>query len=183
MIEPAYVNVYPQGSEHQPVELLATAAGLRAVRDAIDAALSDGVASAEVFASDGEGYSLVVRCKPMTTSGYSGQVTYEFDAKPFYVDEASRAGFAGAETDELRLERDIESILSQWRENPPEWREGVAVNWARVYAYQVDRARPDDGRWHINIAKAAPEASEFSLRLGDELAKLGWTHTRIEMEW
>ena len=181
MIEPAYCNVYPQQSPHQPAQLLATAAGLRALRDAIDVALVDGVARADVFASDGEGYSLVVRCKPMTAGEYNGQVTYEFDAKPFYVDEVSRAGFAGAETDELRLERDIERILSGWRESPPSWREDVAVNWARVYCYDLVRAV--DGRWIIFIAKAAPDAAEFARRLGDELAKRCWANTHIVTEW
>ena len=170
-IEPAYVNVYPQAAPHQPAQLLATAAGLRTLRDAIDAALETGVANADVFASDGEGYSLVVRCKPMTIGEYNGLATYEFDATPFYVDEVSRDG----------PERDIECILSEWRENPPEWREGVAVNWARVYCYEVVFA--EGGLWYIHISKASPDASEFVLRLGDELAKRGWTNTRIETEW
>jgi hypothetical protein len=58
------VNVYPQHSWHSMATIHADRAGLLALREAIDKAVETGEAEASVFASDGEGYSLLLRRMP-----------------------------------------------------------------------------------------------------------------------
>lgn len=55
------VHVYPQLMWHCTASIIGTREGIEAVRDAINEALAkNDRASAEVMASDGEGYDLII---------------------------------------------------------------------------------------------------------------------------
>ncbi len=61
----AIVHVYGQHQWHDEAVIAANTNGLRALRDAIDQALSSGAAVARVMVEDGEGYRLgVIRIGP-----------------------------------------------------------------------------------------------------------------------
>lgn len=55
-----WMHVYGQYMPHDCATLRGTVAALTAVRNAIDVALKEGTGTAEVFASDGEGYKINV---------------------------------------------------------------------------------------------------------------------------
>lgn len=59
---PATINVYPQDIWHDDLVIKANKQALLALKMAIEQALSadSSVATAEVFASDGEGYSIIL---------------------------------------------------------------------------------------------------------------------------
>lgn len=54
------LNIYAQRTYHDPVYVAGDTAGLRALRDAIDGALRAARGTAKAFASDGEGFGVVV---------------------------------------------------------------------------------------------------------------------------
>lgn len=54
------VHLYAQAAHHEDAYVVADAEGLKALRDACDAALRKGVAISSPEAEDGEGYSLFV---------------------------------------------------------------------------------------------------------------------------
>lgn len=56
------LHVYAQPSHHFEAHIIGTRDALLSLRQAIDAALQNIHEDACVFASDGEGYSCVVRC-------------------------------------------------------------------------------------------------------------------------
>lgn len=56
-----FLHVYGQYCEHSEAVIRGTDAGLRALRDAIDAALAGSEAAAHLFATDGEGYTVKVQ--------------------------------------------------------------------------------------------------------------------------
>lgn len=55
-----WLHVYGQYREHSGATIIGTREGLAALRDAVDAALTSGTGNAAVFATDGEGYGLIV---------------------------------------------------------------------------------------------------------------------------
>lgn len=58
-IEPAFLHVYAQGMQHDEAVIVGNINGLKLLREAIDAAISDQQhGSTDVFTSDGEGYTL-----------------------------------------------------------------------------------------------------------------------------
>lgn len=60
---PPLLHIIAQKAWHDPSFIIGTRDALERLKNAIDAALSDGVVHcAEVFAADGEGYSVIVRC-------------------------------------------------------------------------------------------------------------------------
>jgi hypothetical protein len=75
-----WLHIVPQFSFHGEAEIRGSSDGLRALRDAIDAALSGGAGEATVFASNGEGYGVtIVRCNTVGALG-----------KPYYADQVAR---------------------------------------------------------------------------------------------
>ena len=57
------LHIIAQCAWHDPAFIIGTRDALERLKNAIDAALTDGaVHSAEVFAADGEGYSAMIRC-------------------------------------------------------------------------------------------------------------------------
>lgn len=56
------IHLYGQHSEHDEAFIIGTRDALIALRKAIDAALEAQEATAEVYANDGEGYDLIVKC-------------------------------------------------------------------------------------------------------------------------
>jgi hypothetical protein len=75
-----WLNVRSQCTYHAEAYVRGTDAGLRALRDAIDAALAGKTGEARVFASDGEGYAIeVTRCGLVDEVGH-----------PTYLDECAR---------------------------------------------------------------------------------------------
>lgn len=62
----AWLHLYAQSQWHDEAHIVGTRRGLEALRDAINAALSDdhGHYAAEAFTTDGEGYSVEVACVP-----------------------------------------------------------------------------------------------------------------------
>ena len=54
------VHVHPQAWWHAPATIVGNTAGLRALYEAVTAALAGDVGTARVFAADGEGYALTV---------------------------------------------------------------------------------------------------------------------------
>ena len=58
--DPAVMHVYGQDCEHEEAFIVGNETALRALRDALDAALNGGLGQATVFAADGEGYILHV---------------------------------------------------------------------------------------------------------------------------
>lgn len=78
------LHVYGQAFEHQPVYIAGGEQALRALRDAIEAALVRQVADALVYASDGEGYRVHVLAMP------PGQAERLVD--PYSSDDAHREG-------------------------------------------------------------------------------------------
>ncbi len=80
------LHVYGQEAWHDEAFVVGTAAGLTALRDAIDAALRDGAAvTPTVFVNDGEGYQVFVAAVP------------DMSGVPVpYHDEVARHGTAGA---------------------------------------------------------------------------------------
>lgn len=64
MSEPT-INIYGQAAWHDAVRIVANRDALVALRDAIDSALEHNVSSVdEVFASDGEAYSIHIGVMP-----------------------------------------------------------------------------------------------------------------------
>lgn len=58
-----YLHIWGQASEHDDVTIIGSEKALKALRDAIDAAIERTVAGAgTVFAADGEGYYATVIC-------------------------------------------------------------------------------------------------------------------------
>lgn len=65
-----FLHVFPQHSWHSPATIRGNIAALKALRDAIDAAIEKGEASARAFATDGEGYEILIeRCATMAHIG------------------------------------------------------------------------------------------------------------------
>ena len=58
------LHVYGQHCEHDEAFIIGTRDALLALRAAIDASLTQDHAVAEVYAADGEGYYLIVKCLP-----------------------------------------------------------------------------------------------------------------------
>jgi hypothetical protein len=54
------LHIYPQQHWHDCAVIVGTPSGLIALRDAIDAALTDGKGVADTMTADGEGYEVVV---------------------------------------------------------------------------------------------------------------------------
>lgn len=69
-----WLHIRGQFTYHAEATIRATEAGLVALLDATQAAISDGKGVAEVFASDGEGYELIIE-RSSTISGI-GKPTY-----------------------------------------------------------------------------------------------------------
>ena len=76
----AWLHIRSQSTYHDEAEIIGTKAGLEAALKAIAAALANRDGNASVFANDGEGYRLSVRCSNRVRD--LGQ--------PFYVDEIAR---------------------------------------------------------------------------------------------
>lgn len=55
-----FMHVYSQYMWHDDAVIRGTKTALSALRDAIDAAIADGEGRAEVYATDGEGYHVVI---------------------------------------------------------------------------------------------------------------------------
>jgi hypothetical protein len=72
-----WLHIRPQHWNHDPAEIVGTPSGLSALREAIDDALETRDGERDVFASDGEGYGVKVRCS-RTLSGLG---------QPFYTDD------------------------------------------------------------------------------------------------
>ena len=53
-----WLHIYGQFCQHDEATIIGTKESLMALRDAIDAAVADGRAVAEMVAADGEGYGL-----------------------------------------------------------------------------------------------------------------------------
>jgi hypothetical protein len=70
------LHVVPQYTYHDDAEILGTAEALTALRDAISYALKRGEAEMDTFASDGEGYTLMVRKLEPAAFG---------EARPYYA--------------------------------------------------------------------------------------------------
>lgn len=75
-----WLHIRGQLTYHAEASIVGTKAGLLALRDAIDVALVSREAEAEVFATDGEGYGLTVRCSK----------TVRDLGSPIYLDELAR---------------------------------------------------------------------------------------------
>lgn len=58
------LHVYGQHCEHDEAFIIGTRDALLALRAAIDASLTQDHAAADVYAADGEGYDLIVKCLP-----------------------------------------------------------------------------------------------------------------------
>ncbi|PSR31235.1 MAG: hypothetical protein C7B46_17095 [Sulfobacillus benefaciens] len=56
----AILHCYGQRQPHDPVSLIGTPTALRALRQALDAALDGGLGLCNVWAADGEAYSVLV---------------------------------------------------------------------------------------------------------------------------
>lgn len=78
-----WVHITSQFHEHGEAYVTGTREGLVALRDALDVALAKGDATAEVFATDGEGYGIVVRLSG-TLSGLGEPVYFETLARNAY---------------------------------------------------------------------------------------------------
>lgn len=66
----AFLHVYPQHSWHSPATIRGNVEALKALRDALDEAISEGKSAARAFATDGEGYEILVeRCATMAHIG------------------------------------------------------------------------------------------------------------------
>jgi len=80
------LHIYAQDIFHAPAYVIGNREGLEQLRDAINIALVDGVASKVAFASDGEGYEIYVG-KTSTNKQWSNvQMPYtdhEFCGKPY----------------------------------------------------------------------------------------------------
>lgn len=57
------LHILGQGAWHDPAFIVGDKAALVALRHALDVAICDGVASADEFVSDGEGYTVRVYCR------------------------------------------------------------------------------------------------------------------------
>lgn len=76
----AWLHIRSQSTYHDEAEIIGTRAGLVAVAIAVEAALASRESVAAVFANDGEGYRLKVRCSNRVRDL----------GEPFYVDEIAR---------------------------------------------------------------------------------------------
>ncbi len=56
------IHLYGQHSEHDEAFIVGTRGALITLRKVIDAALESNQETVDVFASDGEGYDLIVKC-------------------------------------------------------------------------------------------------------------------------
>lgn len=79
------VHVYPQDAWHGSAYIVANGAGLMALRQAIDEALTRGRSEAEVMAADGEGYGL----RAMHLSGDIASEGWRALGLPYTDEEAS----------------------------------------------------------------------------------------------
>lgn len=62
-----WLHIYAQFTWHDDAVIVGDEGALRALRDAIDAAIGSGSASARMtFTGDGEGYRVRVVCRPVT---------------------------------------------------------------------------------------------------------------------
>lgn len=53
-----WLHIYGQHFQHDGAKIIGTKDSLRALRDALDAAISDGTTEVEMIAADGDGYGL-----------------------------------------------------------------------------------------------------------------------------
>jgi hypothetical protein len=81
-----WLHITSQFHEHGEAYLTGTTEGLEALRDAIDAALKTGDATAEVYATDGEGYGIIVR-RSNTVAGLGEPIYFETLARDAYHTE------------------------------------------------------------------------------------------------
>lgn len=109
----AWLHIRPQHWYHSPAEIVGTEAGLSALADAITAAIRGKAGGADVFASDGEGYSVDVR-RSSTISGLG---------TPFYTSDVIDASARQRFNDLLRMHR------LQVRQNPEAL---AALRWCRA---------------------------------------------------
>ena len=58
--EDAILHCYGPQAPHEPVSLIGTSPALRALRQALDAVLDGGQGSCDVWANDGEAYTILV---------------------------------------------------------------------------------------------------------------------------
>lgn len=76
----AWLHLRGQFTYHSEAHIVGSRAGLTALRDAINSALDSREATADVFASDGEGYQVLVR----------RSATIRDMGEPPYLDEIGR---------------------------------------------------------------------------------------------
>lgn len=99
-----WLHVYGQFCWHSEATIRGTRDGLIALRDAIDAAIETGSGSAEVIASDGEGYSVdVIRSSTVRGIG-----------RPEYIME--REHELGKQ--ELRRQREFKLLAARKEQKP-----------------------------------------------------------------
>lgn len=85
------VHILPQAMWHDEAAIIGNEEGLRALRNAIDAALTREVARAEVFADDGEGYhAVIVRRHDMSDApfGYTDKMCSGRKMRPNWLRSA-----------------------------------------------------------------------------------------------
>lgn len=85
----AILHCYGQRAPHEPVSLIGTPTALRALLQALDAALDGGQGSCDVWANDGEAYTVLVIS---TASGPTLPPPYNTGAPESFADCPAKAG-------------------------------------------------------------------------------------------